>query len=74
LEDQPPGPERAMAYSDLALRIGMYSGRREEAEPTAARAIAVLDKLGMDNRHQAVRVAGESGPVGHVPDVGAALR
>ena len=32
LESQPPGPERAMAYSDLALRIGMYGGRREEAE------------------------------------------
>lgn len=41
LEDQPPGPERAMAYSDLALRIGLYGGRREEAGATADRAVAL---------------------------------
>ncbi|MCE0765413.1 AAA family ATPase [Pseudonocardia kujensis] len=41
LEDQPPGPERAMAYSDLALRIGLYGGRREEAARTADRAVAL---------------------------------
>ena len=46
LEDQPPGPERAMAYSDLALRIGMYGGRREEAERTAERAVALAETCG----------------------------
>ena len=43
LENQPPGPERAMAYSDLALRIGMYGGRREEGERTADRAVALAE-------------------------------
>jgi DNA-binding CsgD family transcriptional regulator/tetratricopeptide (TPR) repeat protein len=43
LEDQPPGPERAMAYSDLALRIGLYGGRREEGERTAGRAVALAE-------------------------------
>ena len=44
LENQPPGPERAMAYSDLALRIGMYGGRREEAERHRAdRAVALAE-------------------------------
>lgn len=43
LENQPPGPERAMAYSDLALRIGLYGGQREEAERTADRAVALAE-------------------------------
>ncbi len=29
LEVQPPGPDLAMAYSDLAVRIGLYGGQRE---------------------------------------------
>ena len=43
LENQPPGAERAMAYSDMALRIGLYGGRREEAEGTAERAVALAE-------------------------------
>ena len=43
LESQPPGPELAMGYSDLALRIGLYGGRREEAERTADRAVALAE-------------------------------
>jgi DNA-binding CsgD family transcriptional regulator/tetratricopeptide (TPR) repeat protein len=54
LESQPPGPECAMAYSDLALRIGMYGGRREEAERTADRAVALAS------------AAADSGALGHV--------
>ena len=30
-----------MAYSDLAVRIGLYGGRREEAERIAQRAVAL---------------------------------
>jgi DNA-binding CsgD family transcriptional regulator/tetratricopeptide (TPR) repeat protein len=41
LEAQPPGPDLAMAYSDLAVRIGLYGGRREEAARVAARAVAL---------------------------------
>ena len=41
LEVQPPGPDLAMAYSDLAVRIGLYGGRREEAERAVADAVAL---------------------------------
>ncbi|HVG66763.1 MAG TPA: AAA family ATPase, partial [Gaiellales bacterium] len=41
LEGQPPGPDLAMAYSDLAVRIGLYGGQREEAERSMARAVAL---------------------------------
>jgi DNA-binding CsgD family transcriptional regulator len=41
LELQPPGPDLAMAYSDMAVRIGLYGGDREEAERTMARAVAL---------------------------------
>lgn len=47
LEGQPHGPELAMGYSDLALRIGLYGGRRAEAERTAERALA-LAQAGAD--------------------------
>ena len=46
LENQPPGAEQAMAYSDMALRIGLYGGRREEAEGTAERAVALAETCG----------------------------
>ena len=46
LEGQPPGPEHAMAYSDLAMRIGLYGGRREEAERTADRAVDLAERCG----------------------------
>ena len=41
LEVQPPGPDLAMAYSDLAVRIGLYGGQREEAERAVADAVAL---------------------------------
>jgi DNA-binding CsgD family transcriptional regulator/tetratricopeptide (TPR) repeat protein len=41
LEDQPPGPDLAMACADLAVRIGLYGGRREDAERIAQRAVAL---------------------------------
>ena len=40
LEVQPPGPDLAMAYSDLAVRIGLYGGQREEAERAVADAVS----------------------------------
>ena len=43
LEVQPPGPDLAMAYSDLAVRIGLYGGQREEAERTLTRAVALAE-------------------------------
>ncbi|HXV93529.1 MAG TPA: LuxR C-terminal-related transcriptional regulator, partial [Pseudonocardia sp.] len=46
LETQPPGPDLAMAYSDLAVRIGLYGGERDEAERTAARAVALAEEAG----------------------------
>jgi DNA-binding CsgD family transcriptional regulator len=46
LETQPPGPDLAMAYSDLAVRIGLYGGRREEAERTAASALSLAERSG----------------------------
>jgi DNA-binding CsgD family transcriptional regulator/tetratricopeptide (TPR) repeat protein len=46
LEVQPPGPDLAMAYSDLAVRIGLYGGQREEAERALARAITLADAVG----------------------------
>ena len=60
LENQPPGPERAMAYSDLALRIGLYGGRREEAEGTAERAVALAETCGEPRRARA-----RAGPYRH---------
>ena len=41
LQVQPPGPDLAMAYSDLAVRIGLYGGQREEAERAVADAVAL---------------------------------
>ena len=41
LEVQPPGPDLAMAYSDLAVLIGLYGGQREEAERAVADAVAL---------------------------------
>jgi DNA-binding CsgD family transcriptional regulator/tetratricopeptide (TPR) repeat protein len=41
LEVQPPGPDLAMAYSDLAVRIGLYGGQRDEAERAIADAVAL---------------------------------
>ena len=46
LEVQPPGPDLAMAYTDLAVRIGLYGGQREEAERTMARAVALAQDVG----------------------------
>jgi DNA-binding CsgD family transcriptional regulator/tetratricopeptide (TPR) repeat protein len=46
LEDQPPGPELAMACADLAARIGLYGGRREDAERIAQRAVALARDSG----------------------------
>jgi ATP/maltotriose-dependent transcriptional regulator MalT len=45
LEMQPPGPDLAMAYSDLAVRLGLYGGQREEAERTMARAVALAEAV-----------------------------
>ena len=45
LEVQPPGPDLAMAYSDLAVRIGLYGGRREEAEAHGRRAVALAGEV-----------------------------
>jgi len=41
LEVQSPGPDLAMAYSDLAVRIGLYGGQREETERAVADAVAL---------------------------------
>jgi DNA-binding CsgD family transcriptional regulator/tetratricopeptide (TPR) repeat protein len=46
LEDQPPGPDLAMACADLAVRIGLYGGRREDAERIAQRAVALARDSG----------------------------
>ena len=46
LEVQPPGPDLAMAYSDLAVRIGLYGGQREEAERDHGRAVALAGAVG----------------------------
>ncbi|WP_214369588.1 helix-turn-helix transcriptional regulator [Pseudonocardia sp. H11422] len=46
LETLPPGPDLAMAYSDLAVRIALYGGQREEAEQTAARAVELAEGCG----------------------------
>ena len=46
LEDQPPGPDLAMACAALAVRIGLYGGRREDAERTAQRAVALARDSG----------------------------
>src|SRR6187200_1440824 len=46
LEVHPPGPDLAMAYSDLAVRIGLYGGQREEAERTLARAVVMAGAVG----------------------------
>jgi len=46
LEDQPPGPDLAMACADLAVRIGLYGGRREEAERIAQRAVVLARDSG----------------------------
>src|SRR4051794_4886438 len=46
LETQPPAPDLAMAYSELATRIAFYGGRREEAEATAQRAVALAEECG----------------------------
>ena len=46
LEVQPPGADLAMAYSDLAVRIGLYGGQRDEAERTMARAVSLAEELG----------------------------
>ena len=43
LETLPPGPDLALACSDLALRIGLYGGRREEADRTADRAVSLAE-------------------------------
>jgi DNA-binding CsgD family transcriptional regulator/tetratricopeptide (TPR) repeat protein len=45
LELQPPGPDLAMAYSDLAVRIGLYGGQRDEADATMARAVALAEEV-----------------------------
>src|SRR6478752_6768943 len=46
LEDQPPGPDLAMACADLAVRIGLYGGRREDAERIAQRAVVLARDSG----------------------------
>ena len=46
LEDQPPGPDLAMACAALAVRIGLYGGRREDAERIAQRAVALARDSG----------------------------
>ena len=45
LEVLPPGPDLAMAYSDLAVRIGLYGGQRAEAERVMARAVALAGEV-----------------------------
>ena len=46
LEEQPPGPDLAMACAALAVRIGLYGGRREDAERIAQRAVALAHNSG----------------------------
>jgi DNA-binding CsgD family transcriptional regulator/tetratricopeptide (TPR) repeat protein len=46
LETQPPGPDLALAYADLAVRLALYGGQRDEAEQTAGRAVALAEASG----------------------------